>query len=320
MKKKIKVKFVDFWTDFNKPDGNFFYTWLSQKYVIEFSEKPEILFYSCYGSEYLNYKCKRIFFSAENVRSDFTACDYAVTFDYLNNPRHYRFPLFGLYCVPENLIKDRKKEITLEEWKNKKKFCCIVVSNPNAKERIEFFHELSKYKKVDSGGKWNNNIDFKLGPSHLDKLNFIKDYKFVISFENSSYPGYTTEKIIEPLMVEAIPIYWGNPLLEKDINENRIINVHKFNNFTKAIERVIEIDNNDLMALEIVNQPNFNNNKIPSQINPDELLRFLIKAIESEKIPICKTFFGRIYDLNKYIIQGLRKLRKKLILNKINSV
>jgi len=77
----------------------------------------------------------------------------------MNDPRQFRFPLFGLYCNPENLLISAKKKITLNEWKLKNKFCCIVVSNPYAKERIEFFYKLSNYKKVDSAGKWNNNIE-----------------------------------------------------------------------------------------------------------------------------------------------------------------
>ena len=59
-------------------------------------------------------------------------------------------------------------------------------------------------------------LQFPAGKLHFDlesvsnKMDFIKDYKFVISFENSSNPGYTTEKLIEPMLVNSIPIYWGN--------------------------------------------------------------------------------------------------------------
>src|SRR5438034_6305728 len=96
---KLKVKFVDFWADMNKPDGNYFYTLLCQKYDVEFSDDPEVVFYSNYGNEYLKYKCIRVFFSAENQRPDFTACDYAITFDYLDDKRHLRFPLWALYYL-----------------------------------------------------------------------------------------------------------------------------------------------------------------------------------------------------------------------------
>jgi len=179
-----------------------------------------------------------------------------------------------------------------------------------AKERIEFFYKLSNYKKVDSAGKWNNNIEG--GPLQVDKKEFIKDYKFVISFENSSYPGYITEKVIEPIMVNSIPIYWGNPLVEKDINENRIINVGKFNSMDLAIEKIIEIDRDDLMALDIINQPAFNEDKIPYQINKEELLNFFMEAIDSKKIPFAKTLFGRIYDFRIISLINIRKLKNRI--------
>ncbi len=63
----------------------------------------------------------------------------------------------------------------------------------STKVRNNFFLKISKYKKVDSGGLALNNIGYIV----KNKLEFIKDYKFTIAFENSSYSGYTTEKITD---------------------------------------------------------------------------------------------------------------------------
>ena len=41
---------------------------------------------------------------------------------------------------------------------------------------------------------------------------------FTIAFKNDSYPGYTTEKIYEPMYVNSLPIYSGNPLVYRDFN------------------------------------------------------------------------------------------------------
>ena len=309
-KEVIRVKFVDFWEDLNKTEGNVFYDILSPAYHMEFSKNPDILFYSSYGNEYLKYKCKRIFYTGENQRPDFRYCDYAVSFDFLDHPRHFRFPLFGLYCKPENLIANNNNRITLSEWRLKNKFCCILVSNPNAKERLEFFHKLSKYKQVDSAGKWNTNIEG--GPWRGDKKDFIKDYKFVISFENSSYPGYTTEKVIEPIMVNSIPIYWGNSLVHLDINEERIINVNRFESMDSAIEKIIEMDKDDLLALAMVNQPAFNENVIPPQINRNDLLNFFTEAINSKRIPVAKTMAGMVYDLKRILLLNGKSIKQRM--------
>jgi hypothetical protein len=44
-----------------------------------------------------------------------------------------------------------------------------------------------------------------------DKHAVIKNYKFAICFENMSYPGYVTEKIIDCFRAGVIPIYLGAP-------------------------------------------------------------------------------------------------------------
>ena len=42
------------------------------------------------------------------------------------------------------------------------------------------------------------------------KLKIISNHKFNIAFENSSYPGYVTEKITDAFIANTIPIYWGD--------------------------------------------------------------------------------------------------------------
>jgi hypothetical protein len=284
---KLKVKFVDFWIEMNQPEGNYFYALLSEKYDVEFSDEPEILFYSNYGEDYLKYDCIRIFYSAENRRPNFTGCDFAITFDFNDRNNHFRFPLYGMYCKPELLLGIKSKDELLKEWRLKENFCCMVVSNGSAKKRIDFFHHLSKYRKVDSGGKYLNNIG---GPVN-NKLEFISHYKFVFAFENSSYPGYTTEKVIEPLQVNSIPIYWGNPLIERDINGKRIINYHDYKNEEKLIEDLLSIEADPDRAIDILCEPVFPGDRIPSYADKASLLAFLdhIIGIKDRLTPIAKT-------------------------------
>ena len=56
MKQHIRIKFVDFWDDF-VPENNIFYQLLAERYDVELCEKPDYLFYSVFGEEYLNYDC-----------------------------------------------------------------------------------------------------------------------------------------------------------------------------------------------------------------------------------------------------------------------
>ena len=288
----IKIKFVDFWYGF-APDDNYFFKLLSTFYLIELSDEPDFIIYSCFGKEYLKYSCLRVFYSAERLSADFTGCDFALTFDYSNDKRHFRFPLYGIYIDQAGSIEQLQKQKTREEaliiWKSKTKFCCLVVSNGAPRERINFFHELSNHKPVDSGGNVLNNV----GGPVKDKMDFIKDYRFVIAYENKSYPGYTTEKIVEPFLADSIPIYWGNSLVEKDFNKASFLNRHDFASGSDFINQIFAIDNNEDLAVEMLMQPVFKDNIIPGEIDKQKLLGFFIKVVASLSSgyePVAKTW------------------------------
>lgn len=293
----IKIQFCDFWPEFDNHD-NYFTKLLSEKYHVQISEKPDILFYSCFGSNHFKYNCIRIFYTGENVRPDFTGCDYAMTFDHIDHHRHFRVPYYSFYITNKNKVTGTSK--TLEEltslrrkdeleaiWKSKSKFCCMVVSNGNSKKRLNFFKKLSTIKQVDSGGRIYNNV----GGPVKDKINFIKDYKFVLSFENASYPGYVTEKIIEPFFADCIPVYWGDPLVGKEFNSKRFLNYSDFVSEDALISKMLEIDKNPDLAIQIISEPVFLENTIPENIKDENILKFLSKIISTRStlVPVART-------------------------------
>ena len=48
-----------------------------------------------------------------------------------------------------------------------------------------------------------------------------------MAYENSSYPYYSTEKLMDAFLVGSMPIYWGDPKIEQDWNPKAFINVMK---------------------------------------------------------------------------------------------
>jgi hypothetical protein len=66
-------------------------------------------------------------------------------------------------------------------------------------------------------------------PGHIDwkaKVDFLRAYKFVIAFENSSSPGYNTEKLTDAIEADCVPIYWGDPEIGRSFNVRRFVNAH----------------------------------------------------------------------------------------------
>jgi hypothetical protein len=305
--KEIKINFVDFWTGFEKTN-NYFYNLLVQKYIVSVDENPDLLFYSCFGEEYLKYNCIRIFYTGENVRPDFLACDFAFSSDYYKRKNHFRLPLYSLYIDHHNMLDNLQTISSRDEarriWRSKTKFCCMVVSNPNCRERITFFQNLSKVKQVDSGGSVLNNV----GGPVADKAEFIKDYKFVISFENSAYDGYTTEKIMEPIFKDCIPIYWGNKLVYMDFNAKRFIDYNKFKSEKELIDRLLEIDQNEELAIDILMESTFNIKKLTHAEEHQQVLIFLTTIIENPKKPIARQWQGHLHRYKLMYAKNKKRL------------
>lgn len=272
--KKIKINFTDFWGGFNKND-NYFYNILSKNYDVEISDNPDYLFYSVFGAEFQKYNCTKIFFSGENVGPNFNECNYSMCYDYIDDERHHRLPLYILYGGYYDLI-NKKVEDNLVN----RKFCNFIVTNGANTIRNDFFTKLSKYKHIDSGGRYLNNIGGPVG----DKLAFQSDYKFSLTFENNAYrpsrDGYTTEKIFEPMKVNSIPIYWGNELIHKEFNSKSFINYHDFNNEDDLVEYIIELDNNDDKYMSMLKEPWLIDNKIVEYLKEERIVEFLDKIFK----------------------------------------
>ena len=160
------------------------------------------------------------------------------------------------------IINSHLKDINI---KKKKKFCCFLVSNPDCLERNNFFEILNSFKKVDSGGKFKNNIGINISKNFEEQLEWISDYKFMITFENSSKISYITEKPIIALMGNTIPIYWGAPNVNDFLDEKSIINYHKYNNFNLLADKVIEIDENPELYNNVLNNQNINTFKFKKE-------------------------------------------------------
>lgn len=302
--------FSDLNRPFNLSNVNNLFEWrmASKRFNLVLSEKPDFLFYSCTGQEHLKYHCTRIFYTPENVHPRFDRCDYAFSFDYPVSERNYRLPLYRRWPEYKGLFNPRDPDkIALE----KRKFCSFMVSNSTAQERIVFFRKISLYKNVDSGGRYLNNLGFNISPGVENKLKWMQNYKFSITFENSSYPGYTTEKLMHALLANTIPIYWGNPLAGLDFNPKAFINCHDFNSFDDVIELVKEIDKNDLLYKEYLRQPPLIDNLETEFCKEENILARYDEIIDSNRIyisPIRKKLQRHLYYPLK-----MQKYAKKLI-------
>lgn len=255
---KLKVGFTDYFETMDK----FFIDTLSKRFEVERDDdSPDYLFFAdeTFGRSnhfFDNRGITKIFFTGENRRPWDYKADYFLTFDHMADSKHYRLPLYVLdNWVHQNLIgipDIRQGRL----YADKNAFCSFVVANGGCQERNNIFHKLSAYKKVNSGGPLFNNVGFTLPRDGTNaqktKFQFLAQHKFNICYENSTYPGYVTEKLFHAFYCSTIPIYWGSPTVEVDFNADAFINRFDYKSDEEMIERIIELDTDDAKYKEML--------------------------------------------------------------------
>lgn len=63
-------------------------------------------------------------------------------------------------------------------------------------------------------------------------------YKFAICYENTSFPGYITEKIFDCFFGSCIPVYLGAPNITKHIPSNTFIDKRKFKTYDELYKYI----------------------------------------------------------------------------------
>jgi len=233
-------------------------------FVLTQRRDAEYVFHSVGGYDVLKYPGVRIFVTGENVSPNFGVSDYAMALDKLQfGDRYTWLPLIKLYRKAYAVLTSPRPPVD-EVISHKTGFCAYVMSNTkdSAPERIQIFDALCKYKQVSSGGRWRNNV----GGRVPDKLAFQSQNKFVIAFENTSWPGYLTEKFAEAAQANAVPIYWGDPEVGKIFNPKAFINCHRFNSLEAVVEEAKRIDQNNELYRQMLSEPWF-----PGGVEPDHL-------------------------------------------------
>jgi GR25 family glycosyltransferase involved in LPS biosynthesis len=274
----VRVLFTDMWDDFNA-DYNMFLLILQEgsKQLVPRpkieghtpqtlgNRKANLHIFGPFGSEWKEETWKevpKVHYTGENT-PPVVAPNVILNLGYPHadfvDERYIRLPLWMLeidwfgadidrIVNPKPLPLDRCLQVYPEEISQKKRFCAFVVTNPCNPVRNSAFHWLNQYKKVDSAGRLFNNIGDEIfaglggGGGERKKHEFLKKYKFCLAYENSSAQGYTTEKLLHAKIAGCIPIYWGDPKVERDFDTKGFIDARRFTSPEELIEAVRKID------------------------------------------------------------------------------
>ncbi|MCQ2520972.1 MAG: glycosyltransferase family 10 [Lachnospiraceae bacterium] len=311
--KTIKIAYIDFWK--NLDFENFVITKiLKKKYeVIIDSNNPDYIICSNFGTDYLKYNCPRILYLAEAKAVDFNVYDYGIAFDDIAfGDRYLQYPCFFIgYDIFKKALE--KKIPERDELSLNRKFCNTVVSNDlGCNVRDRYFEALCTYKHVDSGGRHKNNLPD--GQPVPDKLEFQKQYKFSFAFENSSFPGYVTEKIVDAWAAGSIPLYWGAPDVADYFNPKAFIDCTNMKSESEIIDAVKELDEDDHKYLTMLREPILlPDSKVNKMMREEYLEKFLTNIFDQSPKEALRrnsvfTMWGNNYE---HHMQQWKKIEEK---------
>lgn len=252
--RRVRLAFCDLAADWD-PNDNYFTRALRRGgYEMDLctspADHPDFVLCGTFGEHFLDYDCCRIQFSGEDSWPDLNLYDYAMGFPRLDyDGRYLRLPLYAMRDSWQPAL--TKHTLPDAEFLGRKKFCNFVVSNDFSQERNRFFAELSAHRRVDSGGGYANNI----GGPVPDKLAFQRQYKFSIAYENSSSPGYCTEKIVDAFAAGTVPIYWGDPDILTEFNPRAFVWAGSYPDNAALIAALDALDRDEEAFLRICHAP-----------------------------------------------------------------
>lgn len=261
-----KIRFINFWPGFDRCWANLFYRILQG--VVD---RPTNIV-SVFPLDALSfpplpkYKHEYWFsFSGESYSLPCHHWDLNMIMEKEDIPtRILSVPLFSAYAYLGN---HWEKLATPRELKKKTSFCSMVVSNPNGRERNHYYNLLSSYQRVDSWGKYLNNMNSLLSDGPWD--NRFSEYKFMLCFENTIKPYYLTEKLLHAYLAGTIPIYAGASIAQSWLNPKAFIQISDFTTHgqEETIRQIRRLSEDRDAYAEIFREPLLRQPQVPTMMS-----------------------------------------------------
>ena len=125
----------------------------------------------------------------------------------------------------------------------KDKLVCWIVSNWNIHlRRIQFYDEMKKHIEIHTYG---NAFGNKLSDQDYTKV--VSSCKFYLSFENSVYHDYLSDKIYTAMKLGTVPVVLGpsRQNYEDHVPGDSFIHVNDFSTPKELADRLLYLDKND---------------------------------------------------------------------------
>lgn len=280
---KLKVKFTDFWTGFN-PGADVLFGGMLREYsdsLVLSNDDPDIVIFSVFGTSYRGYpKALKVLHTPENFCvNQYPAFDYVTGLNqvfkhdckfsmtcYDFDHRNIRMPNYIRRYGYES-VKQVEDRAYTEKTKN-----ILFLYRNQVEYRNSYVRELMKHIQVDSPGECLRNLPYQV----IDKLEFMKQYKLVLAFENTIHIGYSSEKIYDCYLTKCIPVYYGDPNIDRDYDSRSMILANKYTPKELA-EKMNQVIENKTYFDEIISVNPIINKDLFDKSNFDRFIQRILK-------------------------------------------
>ena len=171
--------------------------------------------------------------------------------DYVDGKKYHKL----LYPTPQHFPQVEDVDF------DKRKLLVNITGNKNSSHPRELYSERRKtiryFEKHHPdqfdlfGVNWNKEGD-DYYPSYRGTVNHKWDvmpqYRFALSYENMyDERGYVTEKILDPMRVGCVPVYWGAPNIDQYVDPNAFIDRRNFKSNEELAQFLLEISEDKYM-------------------------------------------------------------------------
>lgn len=255
MNKTLMITYINFWTGFTPEKShlhNYFkYAFLkvdlNLKIIPPSEKKADLIIASVFGSPNVikDYTGFKILYSGENINHRRYAAfqnesvlrslfDLFLGFDRQEDNFKIRIPVWlihhDFYLKHDSFFYQKIKANRLPKYSAKKSICFVARNDAHGTRTLLVKKIQKKNIDIDCPSLIGKNM-VSIEESGLTKYEFLIQYYFNLCPENSYSDGYFTEKILDAVAADCIPIYWGDREMEQDLlNINRIIyfKLHQF--------------------------------------------------------------------------------------------
>jgi hypothetical protein len=269
----ISIFAANFWPSFSLgSDGSGFVNYLLKQAFGSFAVAPneesaDIVVSSMFHAKRLLHPERNIGFIWENIRPNYDFMAYSISSDFDSyDGRNCRVPYWylqlqwpGLAADPSvpadnnhgfeplvdigSLLRPRPPR-TLSE---SDLFCCFVSGNAEP-HRMLAAKRLMAVGHVDLFGNIGK-------PLRMSKYDILPHYRFNLCFENSIFPGYYTEKVLQAWAGGCVPLYYSDVWYSADFNTKAVINRIDFRSLDEFANYVSQVNSSSSAFNQLYEQP-----------------------------------------------------------------